>query len=145
MVDVLIKFLHPNATAPHLATPESAGHDLHACIDEDLVLRPAERSLIPTGIAIELPVGYEGQVRSRSGLAVKNGVTVVNAPGTIDSDYRGEIKVGLINLGQEEFVITPNMRIAQLVISRYERATWVECDNLTQTKRHDGGFGSTGR
>jgi dUTP pyrophosphatase len=129
---------------PAYATKGSAGMDLLAAIDTDVVLEPGARTLVPAGIAIELPEGVEAQVRPRSGLAAKNGITVLNTPGTIDSDYRGEIKVILVNLGQEAFRITRGMRIAQMVIARHERAELVETVSLSETARGAGGYGSTG-
>jgi dUTP pyrophosphatase len=130
---------------PQHATTYSAGVDLVAAINEDLIIKPTQRMLIPTGIAISIPEGFEGQVRPRSGLAVKNGITVINAPGTIDSDYRGEIKVPIINLGSEDFIVERGMRIAQLIIARYERIEWDLVDQLPKnTTRGDAGFGSTG-
>ncbi|MFK7761545.1 MAG: dUTP diphosphatase [Candidatus Midichloriaceae bacterium] len=130
---------------PQHATTYSAGVDLVAAINEDLFIKPTQRILIPTGIAISIPEGFEGQVRPRSGLAVKNGITVINAPGTIDSDYRGEIKVPIINLGSEDFIVERGMRIAQLIIARYERIEWDLVDQLPKnTTRGDAGFGSTG-
>ncbi len=129
---------------PKYATVGSAGMDLMAAIDVDIILPVGERIVIPCGIAMALPVGYEAQIRPRSGLALKHGVTCLNAPGTIDSDYRGEIKVILINHGQEDFTITPAMRIAQMVIAKYESAKWELVEELTETERQDSGFGSTG-
>jgi dUTP pyrophosphatase len=129
---------------PAYATPGSAGMDLLAAIDADVVLQPGARELVPTGLAIELPEGVEAQVRPRSGLAAKNGVTVLNAPGTIDSDYRGEIKVILVNLGQEPFRVTRGMRIAQMIVARHERAELIETETLSETTRGAGGYGSTG-
>jgi dUTP pyrophosphatase len=130
---------------PQHATAHSAGVDLVAAIDENLLIEPNQRILIPTGIAISIPEGFEGQVRPRSGLAVKNGITVINAPGTIDSDYRGEIKVPLINLGDKDFIIERGMRIAQLIIARYEKIAWNLVNQLPQnTTRGNAGFGSTG-
>ena len=129
---------------PHYATPGSAGLDLLAATDVEIELKPGARMAIPTGIAIELPLGVEAQVRPRSGLAVKNGVTVLNAPGTIDADYRGEIKVPLINLGAEPFVIRRGDRIAQLVVAPFVQVAWDEVDSLDATTRGTGGFGSTG-
>lgn len=117
--------------------------DVHACLDEPVTLQPMERTMIPTGIAIALPVGYEAQLRARSGMSVKHGITMVNGVGTIDADYRGEIGVLVINLGQEAFTIEPDMRIAQLVIARYETAAWQEVEELSETTRGEGGFGST--
>jgi dUTP pyrophosphatase len=129
---------------PAYATEHAAGMDLLAAVERDLVLAPGQRAIVPAGIAIALPEGFEAQVRPRSGLAAKNGVTVLNAPGTIDADYRGEVGVILINLSQESFTITRGMRIAQMVIARYARATWNEVASLSETARGAGGFGSTG-
>ncbi len=132
---------------PDYATPYSAGMDLRAAVPEDepLVLEPGRWALVPTGLVLALPPGYEGQVRPRSGLAARHGVTVLNSPGTIDADYRGEVKVLLINLGPEPFVIRRGERIAQLVVARHARVTWDECAALDETERGAGGFGSTGR
>ena len=129
---------------PSYATPLAAGLDLIAALPADLVLAPGARALIGTGIAIALPAGFEAQVRPRSGLAAKNGVTCLNTPGTIDSDYRGEVKVILINLGAEDFVIRRADRIAQVVIAPVTQAAWAEVDDLDETARGAGGFGSTG-
>ena len=129
---------------PSYATLYSAGMDLLAAIYDKKILKPMERFLIPTGISIALPVGYEAQIRSRSGLAAKNGIIVINAPGTIDADYRGEIFVPLINLGNEEFVIERGMRIAQMIISKFSNVCWDIVENLDNTDRNEGGFGSTG-
>jgi dUTP pyrophosphatase len=129
---------------PDYATAAAAGADLLAAIDGDLELQPLERRIVPTGISIALPVGFEAQVRPRSGLAARNGVTVANAPGTIDADYRGEVGVILVNLGAEPFRITRGMRIAQLIVARHARAVWREVSKLDQTARGAGGFGSTG-
>lgn len=129
---------------PEYATALSAGVDLMAAIDADITLAPMERKLIPTGIAIALPADYEAQIRPRSGLAYKNGVTVANAPGTIDADYRGEIKALLINLGTENFTISRGMRIAQMVIAPVSHVAWEAVESLEETQRSDGGFGSTG-
>ena len=131
--------------APTYATELSAGMDLKAAITQPVTLAPLQRAMIPTGLHIALPEGTEAQIRPRSGLAAKHGVTVLNSPGTVDADYRGEIKVILINLSDEPFVINPGERIAQMVIARYEKAEWVETDNLDETARGEGGFGSTGR
>ncbi len=130
---------------PAYATPQSAGLDLRANIDEAIVLRPLERKLIPTGLFMALPAGYEAQVRPRSGLALKHGITVLNSPGTIDADYRGEICVVLVNLSQEEFVIEDGERIAQMVIAKHENADFVEVEELDETERGVGGFGHTGK
>lgn len=133
-----------NHRLPEYATPLSAGMDLKANTSEPIILKPLERQMIPTGISIQLPEGYEAQVRPRSGLAAKYGITVANAPGTVDADYTGEIKVILINLSNENFLINPGDRIAQMVIARYERVEWDEVAELNPTERGDGGFGSTG-
>ena len=129
---------------PAYATKQSAGMDLRANISEPVVLRPMERRLIPTGLYIALPAGYEAQVRPRSGLALKHGITVLNAPGTIDADYRGELGVLLVNLSNEAFTINDGERIAQMVIARHEQATFVEVDELDDTERGAGGYGHTG-
>ena len=129
---------------PQYGTEQSAGMDLEAAITEPLTLKPGERAVVPTGIAIALPAGYEAQIRPRSGLAAKNGVTVLNTPGTIDADYRGEIKVILINLGTEPFTVERGMRIAQMVVAAYSRVDWEVVDTLDETARGAGGFGSTG-
>ncbi len=130
---------------PHYQTPGSVGMDLPAAITEPLLLKPGKRTLVPTGLAIALPDGYEAQVRPRSGLAVKHGITVLNAPGTIDSDYRGEIRVALVNLSEEPFEIKRGERIAQLVVAAVTRIAWSESDSLDETERNGGGFGHTGR
>ena len=129
---------------PKYETEQSAGVDLRANIDEEIILYPMERKLIPTGIFIELPKGYEAQIRPRSGLAVKHGITVLNSPGTIDADYRGEIMAILINLSNEYFSVKPGMRIAQMVIARHEQANFLDFDVLSETERGDGGFGHSG-
>lgn len=134
-----------NHRLPEYATPGSAGMDLKANTTEPIVLKPLERQMIPTGIHIQLPEGYEAQVRPRSGLAAKYGISIVNAPGTVDADYTGEIRVILINLSNENFVVNPGERIAQLVVARYERVEWNEVATLDTTERGDGGFGSTGK
>lgn len=131
--------------APSYATEFSAGMDLKASIEAPVIIGPLERALIPTGISIALPEGTEAQVRPRSGLAAKHGITVLNAPGTIDADYRGEIKVILVNLSNDPFVINPGERIAQMVVARYEKVVWEEVEALDDTERGEGGFGSTGR
>jgi dUTP pyrophosphatase len=130
---------------PTYATSGSSGMDLRAFIPHPAVLQPMERMLVATGIFIEIPEGYEAQVRPRSGLAIKQGITCLNTPGTIDSDYRGEIKVILVNLSGEEQAIKNGDRIAQLVIQKVEKAEWVPADHITETKRNDGGFGHTGK
>ena len=129
---------------PKYETEQSAGVDLRANIDEEIILYPMERKLIPTGIFIELPRHYEAQIRPRSGLAAKHGITVLNSPGTIDADYRGEIMVILINLSNEYFSVKPGMRIAQMVIARHEQANFLDFDVLSETERGDGGFGHSG-
>lgn len=129
---------------PHYETIASAGMDLRASLTESRVLKPLERTIVGTGLFIELPIGYEAQVRPRSGLAAKKGITVLNAPGTIDADYRGEIGVILANLSNEDFTINNGERIAQLVIAKHERAEWDEVVELSETERGEGGFGSTG-
>ena len=133
-----------NHDLPHYETIASAGMDLRANISKSRVLKPLERSIVGTGLFIELPIGVEAQVRPRSGLAAKKGVTVLNAPGTIDADYRGEIGVILVNLSNEDFTINNGERIAQLVIAKHERAEWVSVEELSETDRGEGGFGSTG-
>lgn len=130
---------------PAYATEGSAGMDLRAWLDLPEVLKPLERKLVPTGLFIELPEGYEAQIRPRSGLAIKQGITCLNSPGTIDSDYRGEIKIILINLSAEEQVIQTGDRIAQMIIQKVERAEWAETAALTVTERNEGGFGHTGK
>lgn len=136
---------HSAYLAPAYATVSSAGMDLKANIEGPVVLGPLERAIVPTGLHIALPEGTEAQIRPRSGLAAKHGVTVLNSPGTIDADYRGEIKVILVNLSQEPFTINPGERIAQMVVARYEKVEWEETDSLDDTDRGQGGFGSTGR
>lgn len=129
---------------PNYATEQSAGMDLCAAIDAPITLQPGQHGMVPTGLSIALPAGFEAQVRPRSGLAAKNGVTVLNSPGTIDADYRGEIKAILINLSQTPFVIERGMRIAQMVVARHSTVTWAEVETLDETARGAGGFGSTG-
>lgn len=134
-----------NNALPAYETIASAGLDLRAFISETITLKPMERRLIPTGLFIEIPVGYEAQVRPRSGLAIKNGITVLNSPGTIDADYRGEIGVILINLSNDSFTIESGDRIAQLIFASVEQAEWISTVTLSETHRGDGGFGSTGK
>lgn len=133
-----------NHALPHYETIASAGMDLRANIDEAIILKPLDRTIVKTGLFIELPIGFEAQVRPRSGLAAKKGITVLNAPGTVDADYRGEIGVILVNLSNEDFKIENGERIAQLVIAKHERAEWIEVKTLSETSRGEGGFGSTG-
>ncbi len=130
---------------PTYATGAAAGMDLRANLDAPIVLRSLERTLVPTGLFIELPVGTEAQIRPRSGLAFKNGLTVLNSPGTIDADYRGEVKVILVNLSKEDFTINDGERIAQMIIAKHEQAEWVEVQELQESDRGAGGFGSTGK
>lgn len=130
---------------PAYATDGAAGMDVLAAVEEDLVLMPGDRVAVPTGLMMAVPAGHEMQVRARSGLALKEGLAVLNAPGTIDSDYRGEVKIILANLGEKSFTITRGMRIAQLVLAPYVRAEWAEVASLEETTRGEGGFGSTGR
>lgn len=139
--------IHPHAEGlplPAYQTAGSSGFDLLAAVDQEIVLKPGHRALIPTGVSFSLPMGYEAQIRPRSGLAVKHGVTMLNTPGTIDSDYRGEIKVIAVNLGQEDFTVTRGMRIAQAVIASVVKAKLVPADKLEATHRGSGGFGHTG-
>ncbi len=141
-IKVINKSKHP---LPQYATVQSAGVDLRANLSEPIVLKPLQRCLVPTGLFMALPAGYEAQVRPRSGLALKKGVTVLNTPGTIDADYRGEVGVILINLSNEDFVIEDGERIAQMVIARHEQAEWNEVEILEETERGAGGFGHTGK
>ena len=129
---------------PAFATPQSAGMDLRANIDEAIVLHPMERRLVPTGLFMALPVGYEAQIRPRSGLALKHGITVLNTPGTVDADYRGELMTLLVNLSQKPFVINPGERIAQMVVARHEQVEFTVVEELDETERGDGGYGHTG-
>lgn len=141
-VEIINKSKHP---LPAYATPLSAGMDLRANLDQPIVLKPLQRCLVPTGLYIALPAGYEAQVRPRSGLAIKKGIGVLNSPGTIDADYRGEICVILVNLSPDDFVVEDGERIAQLVVARHEQVTWNEVDTLDDTERGAGGFGHTGK
>jgi dUTP pyrophosphatase len=141
-----VKIINRSANdLPRYETPQSAGMDVRANLAESVVLGPLERAMVPTGLFVELPAGYEMQVRPRSGLAAKHGLTVLNSPGTIDADYRGEICVILVNLSSEPFEVKPGERIAQLVVARCERADWESSEELSTTERGTGGFGSTGR
>jgi len=140
-----IKIINKSSHAlPNYETIASAGMDLRANITESIVLKPLERTIVKTGLFIELPIGFEAQVRPRSGLAAKKGITVLNAPGTVDADYRGEIGVILVNLSNQDFTIENGERVAQLVIAKHERAEWIEVETLSETDRGEGGFGSTG-
>ncbi|MEE9349084.1 MAG: dUTP diphosphatase [Flavobacteriaceae bacterium] len=140
-IKIINKSKHP---LPHYETTSSAGMDLKANINKSITLKPMERIIVKTGLYIALPNGYEAQVRPRSGLAIKNGISVLNAPGTIDADYRGEIGVILINLSNENFIIKDGDRIAQMVIAKYKQANWISVETLDETERGEGGFGSTG-
>ena len=140
-VKIINRSHHP---LPEYATPQSAGVDLRANLDEPVVMKPMERRLIPTGLFISLPAGFEAQVRPSSGLAIKKGITVLNTPGTIDADYRGEIGVILINLSQDDFTVNDGERIAQMVIARHEQAEWIKVETLDETERGTGGFGHSG-
>lgn len=142
VVKIVNKSKHPN---PEYSTPLSAGMDVRANLDHPVVLKPLERALIPTGLFIELPQGFEAQIRPRSGLAIKKGITVLNTPGTIDADYRGEIGVILINLSNEDFVINDGDRICQMIIARHETIQWENVEILQETERGSGGFGHTGK
>ena len=145
-IDMKVKIVNKSAyETPFYATAKSAGMDLKANISDPITLGPLERTMVPTGLFIALPDGTEAQVRPRSGLAAKHGISVLNAPGTIDADYRGEVKVILVNLSNEPFVINPGERIAQMVVARYEKIEWDEVEVLDETERGTGGFGSTGR
>jgi len=136
--------LRPDAILPVYQTAGAAGADLHACMDEPITLQPMERRVISTGLAMSIPEGFEVQIRARSGMSIKHGITMVNGIGTIDADYRGEVGVLAINLGQEAFTIEPGMRIAQMVLARYEVASWNEVEVLDETPRGAGGYGSSG-
>ena len=129
---------------PAYSTASSAGMDIRADIDKEIILKPMERTIVKTGLYIEIPVGYEAQIRPRSGLAIKKGITIVNSPGTIDADYRGEVCIILINLSEENFVIQDGERICQMVIAKHEKAEWISVENLLETDRGTGGFGHTG-
>ena len=129
---------------PSYQTNSSAGMDLRANLDSSVILRPLQRALVPTGLYLELPIGYEAQIRPRSGLAYKHGISIVNSPGTIDADYRGEIKVLLVNLSDQDFTVEDGERIAQMVVARHETVEWLESLSLTETERGAGGYGSTG-
>ena len=140
-IKIVNKSKHP---LPHYATNQSAGMDLRANLNESILLKPLQRTLVKTGLFMELPIGYEAQVRPRSGLAYKKGISILNSPGTIDADYRGEIGVILINLSENDFVIEDGERVAQMVIAKHNQADWDEVVELTETDRGAGGFGSTG-
>jgi dUTP pyrophosphatase len=143
MLNIRIKML-PGAVVPHYHSQAASGADICARLEEDLPIGPGKRALVPTGLFIEIPEGYEAQIRPRSGLALNNGITLLNTPGTIDADYRGEIKIILVNLGQEAFVVKNGMRIAQMVFARTYRGEFQPVDDLAETARNEGGFGHSG-
>lgn len=144
-LEVRVKRLNPKAELPRYQTPDAAGMDLHACIDEVVTILPGSRAMVGTGLAFAIPKGWEGQVRPRSGLAKKHGVTVINTPGTIDADFRGEVGVVLVNHGEETFVVQNGERIAQIVFAEVAQAALVDVPELDDTSRGEGGYGSTGR
>src|SRR5450759_669192 len=141
-IKVINKSKHP---LPQYSTEASSGMDLRANLENDVLLKPLERIIVPTGLFLEIPVDYEAQIRPRSGLAIKNGITILNSPGTIDADYRGEVCIILVNLSNENFVIKDGERICQMVISKHEKAEWISVENLLDTERGIGGFGHTGK
>ena len=146
MPAIEIKIINTSSNPlPEYATSGSSGMDMRASLEQEMLLKPMERVLVPTGLYIELPDGYEAQIRPRSGLAIKQGITCLNTPGTIDSDYRGEIKIILINLSPEEQVIHPGDRIAQMIIQKVEKAVWKQTTGINETARNEGGFGHTGK
>lgn len=141
---IKIKKLNQAATLPAYQTEHAAAMDIHACIDEPMIVQPLQRFMVPTGLAFEIPVGYEMQIRARSGMSIKHGITLVNGVGTIDADYRGALSVLMVNLSDATFTIEPNMRVAQLLVQKYEKIDWEVSDELSKTERGSGGFGSTG-
>lgn len=143
-MNIDVKKLHEDAILPEYQTAGAAGADIHACIDEPIILQPLERRMIPTGLAMSIPEGFEVQIRARSGMSIKHGITMVNGIGTIDADYRGEVGALVINLSQEVFTVEPGMRIAQMVVARYETIGWNVVDELDETDRGEGGYGSSG-
>ena len=143
-MDIKIKKLHAKAMLPDYQTSQAAAMDVHACLDAPMTLQPLARAMVPTGLAFEIPEGYEMQVRARSGLSIKHGLALVNGVGTIDADYRGELNILVINLGQDPFVIEPDMRIAQLLVTKFEKVSWQLAEDLSETDRGASGFGSTG-
>jgi len=143
-MDIKIKRLHAKAMLPDYQTTQAAAMDVHACLDAPMTLQPLERAMVPTGLAFEIPEGYEMQVRARSGLSIKHGLALVNGVGTIDADYRGELNILVINLGQDAFKIEPDMRIAQLLVTKFEKVSWQLAEDLSETDRGTSGFGSTG-
>ena len=143
MIEVKIQKIDKSAKLPHRMSTHAAGYDLYSCHQQNIILKKGEVKLVPTGIAISLPAGYEAQIRPRSGLAIKHGIGVLNAPGTIDADYRGEIKIILFNYGKEDFIITPGTRVAQMVIAKHEIVDFAVTEELDKTTRGSGGFGHT--
>lgn len=143
-MDVKVKKLRENATLPEYQTDQAAAMDIHACIDAPMIFGPLERFMVPTGLAFEIPEGYEMQIRARSGLSIKHGITMVNGVGTIDADYRGELSILMINLSNETFTIEPDMRVAQMLVTKFEKVSWQLTDDLSETSRGAAGFGSTG-
>ncbi len=143
MIEVKIQKIDKSAKLPHRMSTHAAGYDLYSCHQQNIILKKGEVKLVPTGIAISLPAGYEAQIRPRSGLAIKHGIGVLNAPGTIDADYRGEIKIILFNYGKEDFIITPGTRVAQMVIAKHEIVDFAVTEKLDETTRGSGGFGHT--
>ena len=143
-LNIKIKKLNPLAILPEFKTAEAAGADLSACIDKPIEIKPLERKMIPLGFSMEMPKGYEAQIRARSGLSIKHGIALINEIGTIDSDYRGEVGVLLVNISNEPFIIEPQMRIAQMVFSKFENSAFEIVDSLSTTDRGEGGYGSTG-
>ena len=143
MIEVKIQKIDKSAKLPHRMSTHAAGYDLYSCHQQNIILKKGEVKLVPTGIAISLPAGYEAQIRPRSGLAIKHGIGVLNAPGTIDADYRGEIKIILFNYGKEDFIITPGTRVAQMIIAKHEIVDFAVTEKLDETTRGSGGFGHT--
>lgn len=143
MIEIKIQKIDPDAELPHKMTEHSSGYDMYSSNSKDIIIKSGEVKLIPTGIAISLPIGYEAQIRPRSGLAIEHQIGVLNSPGTIDADYRGEIKIILFNFGKDDFTIKPKTRIAQMIISKYEESNFVLTDKLDKTARGNGGFGHT--
>jgi len=143
-MEVKVKKLRDGATLPEYQTDQAAAMDIHACIDAPIVVGPLERFMVPTGLAFEIPEGYEMQIRARSGMSIKHGITMVNGVGTIDADYRGELSVLMINLSNENFTIEPDMRVAQMLVTKFEKVSWKLAEDLSETSRGLGGFGSTG-
>jgi dUTP pyrophosphatase len=143
MIEVKIQKINKSSKLPHRMSAHAAGYDLYSCHQQNIILKKGDITLVPTGIAISLPAGYEAQIRPRSGLAIKHGIGVLNAPGTIDADYRGEIKIILFNYGKEDFIITPGTRIAQMIIAKHEIVDFTVTEELDETTRGSGGFGHT--